>query len=172
MNSQIKTSCLWTYIISVCTASNIGRMHGRLRSNSKSHNKSKFSWASLLFGAFVCIFTTSDSYYPNICFRGLNIDIQQVFIFHSNFKHFVFNVFVMLTNPNTFFGLCEKKAYKDYNIPSMCITKDNLLKTKIARLVWCATQCTLMKNGAICSFVWVITPDPMPWKTKSPSHPG
>jgi hypothetical protein len=28
-----------------------------------------------------------------------------------------------------------------------------------------------MKNGAICSFVWVITPHWMPWKTESPSHP-
>jgi hypothetical protein len=103
-------------------------------------------------------------YYPNICFRGFNIDIHRIFIFHNNFKHFVFNVFARFTNSSTFFGLCEKKAYKDCNIPSMCITKDNLLKTKITILVWCVTQCTLMKNGAICSFVWVTTLDQMPWR--------
>jgi len=67
--------------------------------------------------------------------------------------------------------MSKKKAYKDYNIPSMCITKDNLLKTKTIKLVQCATQCTPMRNGAICSFVWVITPYQMPWKMESPSHP-
>jgi hypothetical protein len=55
--------------------------------------------------------------------------------------------------PTPTFDYVKKKAYKDYNIPSMCITKDNLLKTKIARLVRCATQCTPMKNGTICYFV-------------------
>jgi len=34
---------------------------------------------------------------------------------------------------------CAKKKYKDYNIPSMYVTMNNLLKTKIARLVQCAT---------------------------------
>ncbi len=137
----------------MCITSNIGRMHGGPRTNSKSHNRSKLSQVGLLFGAFVCIFTISDLYSPNTHFRGFNNDTQQVFIFHNNFKLFVSNVFARFTNSNTFFWLCEKKAYKDYNIPSMCITKDNLLKTKIARLVWCATQCTPIKNGPICYFV-------------------
>jgi hypothetical protein len=33
MNSQIKTSCLLTYLTNMCTTSNIGRMHGRLKIN-------------------------------------------------------------------------------------------------------------------------------------------
>jgi hypothetical protein len=147
MDSQIRTFHLWTYLINVCTISNIGRMHGKPRMSSKSHNRSKFSQVGLLFGAFVCIFTTSDLYFPNTCFKGLNIDIQWVFIFHNNFKFFVSSVFARFINSNTLFGLCEKKVYKDCSIPLMCITKDNLFKTKIARLVWCATLWTPMRNG-------------------------
>jgi hypothetical protein len=52
---------------------------------------------------------------------------------------------------------CTKKNSKNSNILSICITKDNLLKTKIVRLVWCATQCTPNKYEASCSQVYVIT---------------
>jgi len=110
MNSQIKTSCLWTYLFSVCTISNIGRMHGRPRISSKSHNRFILSQTSSLFGAFMCIFIISDLYLPDTCFKGINIDIEQVFIFH-NFKPFVSSVFVRFTNSNTFFGLCQKKRH-------------------------------------------------------------
>jgi len=162
MNSQIKTSCLWTYLISVCTTSNIGRMHGKSRTSFKSHNKSIFSQIGLLFGASVCIFTTSDLYSPTHISEGSALisnefqiiwnNLKQI-IFWNNFKPFVSSVFTRFTNSSTFFGLCEKKAYKDYNIPLMCITKNNLLKTKISKLVWCTTQFPLMINGAIYSFV-------------------
>jgi hypothetical protein len=121
-------------------------------------NKSRFSQASLLFGASMCIFTTSHLNSPTTCFKRFGIDIQWVILW-SNFKPFVFSVFTRFTNSSTFFRLCGKRAYKDYSIPSMCITKNNLLKTKIGKLVQCATQFSPMRNGATCSFVWIITPN-------------
>jgi hypothetical protein len=74
-------------------------------------------------------------------FRGLSIDIQQVLTLHKNFKPFVSNI---LVGSQIWVSSLDyvKKTYKDYNISSVCITKDNLLKTKTIRLVQYATQCT------------------------------
>jgi hypothetical protein len=58
-----------------------------------------------------------------------------VLIFHSNFKPFVFSGLERDTNSNTFFGLCDKKAYKDCNILSTHTTKNNLIKMRITKLV-------------------------------------
>jgi hypothetical protein len=99
------------------------------------------------------------------------MDIQRVLILHRNFKPFVSNVFARFTNSKTFLGLCKKKTYKDYDIPSMCATNDNLLKTKTTKLVRCATQCTLNRYGASHSRIFVIMPTQKPQNTKSPSHP-
>jgi hypothetical protein len=60
--SQIKTAHIWVYLINVCTTSSIGRMHGRIKINSKSHNKSKFSTTSFFFNASIYILTTNDLY--------------------------------------------------------------------------------------------------------------
>jgi len=97
------------------------------------------------------------------------MDIQWVLVLSNNFKPFVSNVLARFTNSKTSLGLCEKK-YKDYNIPLMCVTNDNLLKTKIVRVVRFATQCTPNKYGAICSQICVMTPTQTPYNIESPSH--
>jgi hypothetical protein len=72
----------------------------------------KFFVTSLFFGASMCILTTSDLYSPNTCFKGLNMDIQQVLLLHNNFKPFVSNVLARFSNSKTFLGLHKKKFQK------------------------------------------------------------
>jgi len=81
------------------------------------------------------------------------------------------NVLARFTNSKNLSGTMWKKKYKDYNILLMCITKDNLFKTKIVRFVWCVTQCTLSMYKLSCSYICVIIQIWMLWSTKSSSHP-
>jgi hypothetical protein len=110
--SQIKPYHLWTYLINVCTTFNIGRMHGKPKTNCKSHNRSKFYVASLFVGASMCILTMSDLYSHNTHFKRLNMDIQWVLMLRKNFKPFVCNVLARFTNSTTFLGLCEKNLQR------------------------------------------------------------
>jgi hypothetical protein len=93
-----------------------------------SHTKdpSYFVWAC--FG--YCIFTIKMSYFINTYFKRLKMDIQQILILCSNFRHLVSNVFARVKNSKNLFKLFKKNAYNDSSIPSMCVTKSILLITK------------------------------------------
>ncbi len=121
----------------MCTTSNIGRMHGKPKTNLKSHRKSKLSQGGLFFGASVHIFATSDVYSSNTCFREIKIKYPMSFKIVQQLQSICFyNVLTRFTNFNTLFGLCEKNTNKIYyNILSMHATKKILLKTKTSRLV-------------------------------------
>ncbi len=86
------------------------------------------------------------------CFKGLNMEIHQVFTFFNNFNPLVSKIFTNLVNSNNFLGLCAKNEYKDCNMNSMQNTKGNLDKTTTIGLVLCAMQCTPIRKGVVQDF--------------------
>ncbi len=56
-NSTMKTSWHYANLIKVCTTSNMGRRQGKPRINSRSPNKIKLFWITLLFIKSKCILT-------------------------------------------------------------------------------------------------------------------
>jgi hypothetical protein len=72
-----------------------------------------------------------------MCFKRLNMEIQQVFIILNNFSPLVSKVFTSLMNSNNFLGLYAKNEFKDCNMNSMWDTKGNMDKTTTIKLVIC-----------------------------------
>jgi hypothetical protein len=67
------------------------------------------------------------------------MDIQHVLMLCNNFKPFVFQCLGKVHKFQNLLRTMQKKTYKDCNILLMCITRDNLFKTRISRFTWCVT---------------------------------
>ncbi len=145
-NSIMNTFQSCTNLIKICITSNMGKKQGRPIISSRLQSKTTLFWTSLFFVESKCIFTMRDLYFDIICFKGFSILIQCFFTFLNNFWPLVAKAFASLEKSRLFLGLWTKNA----QCSQQCLNIiwdiiDNLDKTMINTLIWCTTQCTMIR---------------------------
>ncbi len=158
------------YLINLCTISSIGRIHGRPKTNSKSHIKSMFFCNKLAFKHIHVHFDNKWFILPWHTLQRAEHGYLVGFDVVQQLQALCLQCFSKVHKFQNLLGIVWKKKhtkiityFRHVQLGKTC--------SKPKQLGWFNVwQCTPSRYGANYSQVCVITLVWMPWNTKSPSH--